>query len=141
MSPCRWTAGRRATVLTAAGSAIRAPSSLVPLLAGPGQRPSGDRALDEGHGCQEGPDLLADQLQIQQRGTSSTQRFGDTDGRTGQIGERGPQLGIEATRLAGPNDVGRAMVGEETVKDLDNLLLFGGEIEVHCRNSLRSVDG
>ena len=42
--------------------------------------------------------------------------------------EGGPQVGIEATRLAGPDDIGRAAAGEEAVNGLDNLLLFGGEI-------------
>ena len=98
---------------TVAGSAISCVEVRAPRVAGRRQGPGGHRAVDEGHRGEEAADLLADELQVEQRRAASAQLLGDADGRAGHLAEGGPEVRIEAARLAGAHDIRRAAVGEE----------------------------
>ena len=86
------TAGRRATVATVVGSAISSSRYRLPGSPDDARARAGHGALDERHRGEEAADLLADELQVEQRRPTSAQLLGHADGGPGHVAEGGPEV-------------------------------------------------
>ena len=96
------------------------------------QQPAGDESLDQWDRRERRAVLLGDELEVEQRRAAATHRGVGPHGRSAERAERVPELAVEAPRLLRrPHDRRRALLGEERVEGLDELVLLVAEREVH----------